>query len=1083
MDTGTLLEVFKFLNYCELAKNGLSSKRFSDLIRTHRHRLAYLDVSYMTMKFGVANPGPVKIFNDELSSEAYNEWVVHNRYSKHIPVGSQVAMKQNTQYNAFIQYYAGTVYYMNVYFKDPNHVRSDHKTTIFSARAVLNHENWPLFQHFVRLLTDPFIFIRSLSMTPPSDVLNLLAGAMNSDCNRVQCMKLESDNRSDNVQEFMSWIKDHICCDTVRIDDGSFLKNDSLYFDFFMTAQCTTAIVRFYDLSNVVIDLVQKFMGLKTCDENQTVGSIRGAMKDQGVVEVLKRNYATFVEDEMYGEYGTLNQVIKFPNNNIGKKLLLKRNLYGFLNFLVNFSILEVFTMGKTKFWDAMNKTVKVVVPQIKPPYVNYANYTREYERSEKYGPGIVWEILREMAESLNLTYDILPLDCPDRHNSNTQDNWDCAFNKLMRGSADIIVGGSVMKGKSNRSDVTFPFFHQKSGILIRNAEFSNFVSMALFEAFSWEVWLGVVVSVFAAFAFLRIIHKTASALLDSNPRQSSAMDSFWVVFSIFTRQTFRGLVEALQESRFKVVMDINSKAQAKMIQTRNHSLLGLLRHEVRVNKKVVYIDGIMNGVRLVQSKPGYALIGSMDVLDILARVECNIVLLKDPVLTTYLTIPVRKTSPYKDYLNRRIPQLIQFGFIEKWTRDYTMALGAKNMRTCPKRNLWNLALKQYQNIFVFLVFGLGVSIFAFTNSRLVETKKLRKSARLAERKANSENKTKMGTVAKRNRSDDKISNIATFDNDTLLEAFKHLNYDQLATRSLVSKRYRDVIQTHRHSLARLYVQTIYMSKGGESEYWNPLKVKIFNEMLSPEAYNEWVVRNQYSKQIPVNDAEQSTNDRKVYRIQTLVYYNDLYNPKSALTARTELNNETWPIFQHFVRLLTDPFIYIHRVELTSQNDVLNLLSGAMHQDHNRLQCNQLSINDQHNTDKFLSWAKDHLHCNAFQIINFGYMPSNYDAEFLDFFMTGANCTPKVDVRSYDLSKVVIDFVQKFMDLKSCDDYQVVESIEGTVETETAILLKRDYADFIVNASEADWISGNITFEFTNNNIGKKVACVLRYWL
>ncbi|KAI1702525.1 ligated ion channel l-glutamate- and glycine-binding site domain-containing protein [Ditylenchus destructor] len=385
--------------------------------------------------------------------------------------------------------------------------------------------------------------------------------------------------------------------------------------------------------------------------------------------------------------------------------------------------------MGRTKFWDAMNKTVKVVVPQIKPPYVNYANYSREYERSERYGPGIVWEILREMAESLNLTYDIRPLDCPDRHNSNTQDNWDCAFNKLMKGSADIIVGGSVMKGKSNRSDVTFPFFHQKSGILIRNAEFSNFVSMALFEAFSWEVWLGVVVSVFAAFAFLRIIHRTASALLDSNPRQSSAMDSFWVVFSIFTRQTvkspfrlissrilsatlfltalflmtsfssslvsmygsltqrqafytFRGLVEALQENRFKVVMDINSKAQAKMIQTRNHSLLGLLRHEVRVNKKVVYIDGIMNGVRLVQSKPGYALIGSMDVLDILAKVECNIVLLKDPVLTTYLTIPVRKTSPYKDYLNRRIPQLIQFGFIEKWTRDYTMALGAKNMRT-----------------------------------------------------------------------------------------------------------------------------------------------------------------------------------------------------------------------------------------------------------------------------------------------------------------------------------------------------------------------------------------------------------------
>ncbi|KAI1702526.1 hypothetical protein DdX_15425 [Ditylenchus destructor] len=316
MDTDTLKEVFKYLNYCDLANNSLASKRFSDLIRTHRHRFACLDVSSMALDFIAAKPSPVKIFNEKLSSEAYNEWVVRNEYSKQIPVESQVSMKQSIQYG--VPTYLGTVYYFKAVYKDPNYGGSH--TTVFTAFAELNHENWPLFQHFIRLLTDPFIFIQSLLMTPPSEVLNLLAGAINPNRKRLQCKKLECINLTGNLQEFMNWIKNHVCCDTIRIDDSSFLNSDPEYFDFFVTAQCTTAIVRFYDLSDVVVDLVQKFMDLKTCDESQTVETIRGSMKDRGVVAVLKRNYATCEE---YTERRITNQVIKFINDNIGKSLEL----------------------------------------------------------------------------------------------------------------------------------------------------------------------------------------------------------------------------------------------------------------------------------------------------------------------------------------------------------------------------------------------------------------------------------------------------------------------------------------------------------------------------------------------------------------------------------------------------------------------------------------------------------------------------------------------------------------------------------------------------------------------------------------
>ncbi|KAI1707472.1 hypothetical protein Ddc_14814 [Ditylenchus destructor] len=357
----------------------------------------------------------------------------------------------------------------------------------------------------------------------------------------------------------------------------------------------------------------------------------------------------------------------------------------------------------------------------------------------------------------------------------------------------------------------------------------------------------------------------------------------------------------------------------------------------------------------------------------------------------------------------------------------------------------------------------------------------MRKSARLAEKKANSEDGAHLGTKAKKNRSDDRISKIAALDNGTLVEAFKYLNYCQLATRSLVSKRYRDVIQTYRHSLACLHIREISIAgrEMGEDES-SPLEVKIFDKELSPEAYNEWVIRNGYSKQVPVEDGKQSTIDRFVYSFDTIAAYDhdDSSISDSALTASTELNNENWPIFQHFIRLLTDPFISIYDVELVPQNDVLNLLSEVLSQDQKCLQCTILSVDVGNDMQKFMSWIKDYVGCNEVKISDI--KPSD-DKELFDFFMTGAKCTYEVYIIYYDLSEIIINFVEKFMDLKDSDEYQVVESIRGWIEMEALEVLKSEYADFLVKENKDYLDRDTITFEFTNNNNGKKVECVLHY--
>ncbi|KAI1702044.1 hypothetical protein DdX_15727 [Ditylenchus destructor] len=365
------------------------------------------------------------------------------------------------------------------------------------------------------------------------------------------------------------------------------------------------------------------------------------------------------------------------------------------------------------------------------------------------------------------------------------------------------------------------------------------------------------------------------------------------------------------------------------------------------------------------------------------------------------------------------------------------------------------------------------------TNQEVGE-KKMHRFAQLFEKLAKPSDEAQREPGAKKKRSDGRTTTIATLDDDTMVEVFKHMNYCQLAKKGLVSKRYRDLIRTNRHRLALLYVDTLVLS-----DYrTRPSVTRVFNQKLSPEAYNEWVSLNGYSKQIPIEGQvvgmQNAQDDRRVYLLNA--DYNGpnsgQYSDTNLFYASTKLSHENWPVFQHFVRLLLDPIVYIRRIELIPQSDVLNLMAGAFNQDSNRLQCKTLKLNFEGNVQTFIGWIKSHVSCD--EIIIHVWSRLEYEEELFDLFVTGANCTSGISFVESSHTKVVVGFVKKFMDLKRSDECRVVESVRGEIKKvydEISIdVLKRDYPKcFVKEVGNKDHDSAMHVLEFVNTDVGKKL--------
>ncbi|KAI1693838.1 hypothetical protein Ddc_22512 [Ditylenchus destructor] len=148
----------------------------------------------------------------------------------------------------------------------------------------------------------------------------------------------------------------------------------------------------------------------------------------------------------------------------------------------------------------------------------------------------------------------------------------------------------------------------------------------------------------------------------------------------------------------------------------------------------------------------------------------------------------------------------------------------------------------------------------------------------------------------KKSLSFNRISKITALDNGTMVESFKYLNYCQLATNSLVSKRYCDLIQTHRHKLALLNVNCIRMGKR-----WNlfdvvPPRHQNFKKELSTKEYSKWIVCNGYWKKSFILKISTAVNPPD-YELSAYGDYKDQNQSIMSVfyTRIKELNHDTWP--------------------------------------------------------------------------------------------------------------------------------------------------------------------------------------------
>uniref|UniRef100_A0A8R1DVB3 PBPe domain-containing protein n=1 Tax=Caenorhabditis japonica TaxID=281687 RepID=A0A8R1DVB3_CAEJA len=348
------------------------------------------------------------------------------------------------------------------------------------------------------------------------------------------------------------------------------------------------------------------------------------------------------------------------------------------------------------------DRTLKMVVPAVEPPYVNYVNFSDAAVSEKGYGPGVVIEILKEIGKRLNLTYE----------------------------EVDLLAGGAIMEyDRSVVSDLTYPFQFEPTGILIRSPEkYEDDTLLIVTEPFSWEVW----VITAAVILISGVIFLGMTKILKKVHQEMSVtpFESVWVFFSIFVQQglpeqprswscrvlvalwwlasitlsaTFTGslvalfavdktslpfqnieqLVKLIKQGKFEIVMDENSFTRTEMIARSKLPVYKDLWHEMNANHKVKYVNGIARGVAFVRANPGYALLGPMSTLDFYAFSDCKVILINDGILPVYLSIPLIKHSIYSPYFSTKIREMAERGFTQKWITDYRSYVAMQKFSEC----------------------------------------------------------------------------------------------------------------------------------------------------------------------------------------------------------------------------------------------------------------------------------------------------------------------------------------------------------------------------------------------------------------
>uniref|UniRef100_A0A914UQK3 Ionotropic glutamate receptor C-terminal domain-containing protein n=1 Tax=Plectus sambesii TaxID=2011161 RepID=A0A914UQK3_9BILA len=147
--------------------------------------------------------------------------------------------------------------------------------------------------------------------------------------------------------------------------------------------------------------------------------------------------------------------------------------------------------------------------------------------------------------------------------------------------------------------------------------------------------------------------------------------------------ETLEQMVRQVQRGQYRVVMDQNSQSRTQMIARSDIQTYKDLWHEMKINNRSVFVDGLESGVRYVKQNKGSVLLGPMDALQTLSFIDCDVVVLSQGILPTYMSIPFKKGSMYSTFFSDRIRQLVERGFIDKWLNDYKAYQASQQRMRC----------------------------------------------------------------------------------------------------------------------------------------------------------------------------------------------------------------------------------------------------------------------------------------------------------------------------------------------------------------------------------------------------------------
>ncbi|ETN81168.1 Ligand-gated ion channel [Necator americanus] len=368
-------------------------------------------------------------------------------------------------------------------------------------------------------------------------------------------------------------------------------------------------------------------------------------------------------------------------------------------------------------------------------------------------------EILKDLAELLDLKYEILPWSTTEA----VEMNWDDVFDALRRKKdADIVAGTSIMTyNRSLIADFTYPIQFVHTGILTAAPKRSrNDAMLIITESLQWEVWMATAICIFVSALVLFFLSNTLRRVYDEEA--FSLFGSVWVFFSIFVQQgipeqprswsirilismwwlasitlmaTFTGslvaifavekaylpfnsfeeLVNLVKQGKYMILMSKQSMAKSDIIKISPLPIHKELWYEVNVNNKIKYANNTKDAVDFMLNDPSYVILGSTTILRMYAQTDCRLALLQETILPTLISIALTKDSPYTTFFSNRIQNLVELGFTAKWIRDYSSYMASKNTVFCNETfspaMKGTLDLKRAQGAFWILIGGLLVAI------------------------------------------------------------------------------------------------------------------------------------------------------------------------------------------------------------------------------------------------------------------------------------------------------------------------------------------------------------------------------------